>query len=253
MTREQDLVSAFLELADTLVDDYDVVEFLHRLAMRCVELVDATEAGIMLAGSDGTLRYVASSSERMRLIELFELQHDEGPCIEAFRGGVAVHAVLNEEADSRWPRVAPHARQVGFRSVSALPMRLRSDVIGTLNVLSTGSEPPSVEDQHVAQALADIATIGILQERALSSGHLVLTQLRTALESRIVIEQAKGIIAEHHHGSVDGGFAVLRSYARSHHLRLRDTADQVISGEIPVDVLIANSPDLGGPIVTAPA
>jgi hypothetical protein len=252
MTREQDLVAAFLELADTLVDDYDVVEFLHRLGGRCVQLVNATEAGIMLSGADGTLRYVASSSERMRLIELFELQHDEGPCVDAFRSGVAVHALITEDADTRWPRFAPRARQVGFQSVSALPMRLRSQVIGALNLLSMASEPMSGEDQHVGQALADIATIGILQERALSSGHVVLSQLQTALESRVVIEQAKGIVAEHDHVSVDDAFTALRSYARTHHRRLRQTADQIVSGELSVDALVADSPDLAASAEDAP-
>src|SRR5476651_1672597 len=121
MPREQQLLKAFIEFADTIVDQYDVVEFLHRLANRCVELVDASEAGIMLADRDGTLHYVASSSERMHLIELFELQHDEGPCLDAYRDEVAVHTTLDDDANTRWPRFAPHAREVGFESVSALP------------------------------------------------------------------------------------------------------------------------------------
>src|SRR5476651_2432782 len=122
MPREQQLLKAFIEFADTIVDQYDVVEFLHRLANRCVELLDVSEAGIMLADRDGTLHYVASSSERMRLIELFELQHDEDPCLDAYRDGVAVHTRL-DDANKRWPRFAPHAREVDFESVSALPMR----------------------------------------------------------------------------------------------------------------------------------
>ena len=251
MNRERNLLSAFLEFADTLVDDYDVVEFLHRLAARCVQLVDASEAGIMLADDAGTLRYIASSSERMRLIELFELQHDEGPCVDAFRSGAAVHSAITDEADSRWPRFAPHAREVGFQSVSALPMRLRSHVIGALNLLKVSSEPLSAEDQHVSQALADIATIGILQERALSSGHVVLSQLQTALESRVVIEQAKGVIAEHNQVSVDEAFTVLRSYARNHHRLLRHCADEVISGALAVEALSADSPEWDDPVVDA--
>jgi len=187
MSREQDLLAAFVEFADTLVDDYDVVEFLHRLAERCVEFVDVSEAGIMLADRDGSLRYVASSSERMRLIELFELQHAEGPCVDAFRTGVAVQSGSAEDANRRWPTFSPHAHDVGFHSMSALPMRLRANVIGALNLFSTEGVALGPEDLRVAQSLADIATIGILQERALSDGHVVTTQLQVALESRVVI------------------------------------------------------------------
>jgi hypothetical protein len=141
MAREQDLLAAFIEFADTFVDEYDVVEFLHRLATRCVELIGSSEAGIMLADRDGALRYMASSSERMRLIELFELQHDEGPCLDAYRTGIAVHTRMTADADTRWPRFAPHAREVGFQSISAVPMRLRTDVIGALNLFSTAPAP----------------------------------------------------------------------------------------------------------------
>jgi len=238
MPREQELLKAFIEFADTIVDEYDVVEFLHRLATRCVELVDASEAGIMLADRDGTLHYVASSSERMRLIELFELQHDEGPCLEAFRDGVAVHAGLTADAHTRWPHFAPHAQEVGFESVSALPMRLRTEVIGALNLFSATPGPLSGEDQQVAQALADIATIGILQERALNDAHVVTTQLEGALESRVVIEQAKGIVAEHNHIDIDNAFELLRAYARTHNSLLRHTAQQIIDGTLASHALV---------------
>jgi transcriptional regulator with GAF, ATPase, and Fis domain len=158
MAREQDLLSAFIEFADTFVADYDVVEFLHRLATRCVEFVDVSEAGIMLADRQGALHYIASSSERMHLIELFELQHDEGPCMDAYRTGTPVYSGTADEADARWPRFAPHARAVGFQSMSAVPMRLRNDVIGALNLFSATPAPLSAQDQQVARALADIAT-----------------------------------------------------------------------------------------------
>lgn len=242
MTREQDLLAAFIEFADTIVDEYDVVEFLHRLAARCVELVNASEAGIMLADRDGTLHYVASSSERMRLIELFELQHEQGPCLDAFRDGVAIHTTLTDEATVRWPHFAPHAKEVGFASVSALPMRLRTEVIGALNIFSAQVEPLGSEDQAVAQALADIATIGIIQERALNDALVVAAQLEMALESRIVIEQAKGIVAERDHVSIDTAFTLLRAYARSHNALLSQIANDVIDGTIPTDALTAAAP-----------
>jgi GAF domain-containing protein len=237
MPREQELLAAFIEFADTFVDDYDVVEFLHRLATRCVDLVDASEAGIMLADRDGTLHYLASSSERMRLIELFELQHDEGPCLDAFRTGLPVHTNTAEEANRRWPRFGPHAHEVGFQSVSAVPMRLRNNVIGALNLFSTTPEPLSSEDQQVAQALADIATIGILQERALSEEHVVTSQLQQALESRILIEQAKGIVGEHNHVSIDDAFKLLRNYSRNHNNLLSKTANDIITGNLNAEAL----------------
>jgi transcriptional regulator with GAF, ATPase, and Fis domain len=237
MAREQELLTAFIEFADTFVDEYDIVEFLHRLAERCVELVNASEAGIMLADQDGELHYVASSSERMRLIELFELQHDEGPCLDAFRDGVSVHTGLDEAAQERWPRFAPHAREVGFESVSALPMRLRSEVIGALNIFSVDPVPLAEEDRLVVQALADIATIGILQERALGSALVVTSQLEAALESRIAIEQAKGIVAERGHVTVDEAFTLLRNYSRAHNEVLSQTARGSIAGTLSPDVL----------------
>jgi transcriptional regulator with GAF, ATPase, and Fis domain len=241
MAREEELLTAFIEFADTLVAEYDVVEFLHRLATRCVELVDVAEAGIMLADSDGKLRYVASSSERMHLIELFELQHEEGPCVDAYRGGVPVHSALGEEADARWPHFAPHSRDAGFESVSALPMRLRSQVIGALNVFSTTTKVLDPENQMIAQSLADIATIGILQERALRDARVVTIQLETALESRIVIEQAKGIVAERNQVGIDTAFTQLRAYARTHNRHLSQAAKEVISGALPTADLIEPS------------
>lgn len=238
MAREQELLTAFIEFADTLVDEYDIVEFLHRLAERCVELVDVSEAGIMLADGDGALHYVASSSERMRLIELFELQHEEGPCLDAFRSGEAVHSALGDDVDSRWPQFAPHAREAGFASVSALPMKLRSDVIGALNLFSMTADVLDPADQMVAQSLADVATIGILQERSLSDARVVTSQLGAALESRIVIEQAKGIVAERNQVSIDVAFTQLRSYARSRNRLLSQTAHDIISGALPAVELI---------------
>lgn len=227
-----ELHAAFIEFADTFVDDYDVVEFLHRLAERCVELFDAAEAGIMLADANGTLQYVASSSERMRLIDLFQLQHNEGPCVDAYHSGSAVFSSLTDDLTTRWPHFAPHARELGFQSATGLPMRLRTDVIGALNLFSTAPEPLEPEDERIAQALADIATIGILQERALSDSRIVTSQLEGALQSRVVIEQAKGFIAEHNHVSVDDAFTLLRGYARHHHRLLRQTAADIIDGTI---------------------
>jgi GAF domain-containing protein len=193
----------------------------------------------MLADGTGTLRYVASSSERMRLIELFELQHEQGPCVDAYRTGVAEHTGMTDDAMTRWPRFAAYARDVGIHSVSALPMRLRTEVIGALNLFSTNPEPLGTDDEMVAQALADIATIGILQERAFHDGRIVTAQLEAALESRIAIEQAKGIVAERAHVGIDDAFTMLRGYARSHNRLLSQTAHEIISGDLAIDALAA--------------
>jgi hypothetical protein len=237
MSRDLDLLTAFIEFADTFVDEYDVVEFLHRLALRAVELLDVSEAGIMLADGDGALRYIASSSERMRLIELFELQHEEGPCLDAFRTGTAVHSALDFAAETRWPGLTPYAREAGFVSVSALPMRLRNEVIGALNIFAGTVEALSPEDQKIGQALADIATIGILQERAFSGAQVVTSQLQSALESRVTIEQAKGVVAERDRIGVDAAFTLLRNYARTHNQLLNQVAKAIIDGALGTEQL----------------
>src|SRR4051812_29350098 len=203
MTREQVLVETFVGLADTLVDDYDIIDFMQTLAERCVELLDVSAAGIMLVDRDGTLRHTACSNEQMRLVELLELQLEEGPCFDAYRSRAAVVCASPEEATTRWPRFAPRALENGFVSVSAVPMRLRNEVVGALNLFSSGSECLNDDDLGVAQAMADIATIGILQERMIRDRSAVAAQLQLALESRIVIEQAKGIVAEHAKIDVD--------------------------------------------------
>jgi GAF domain-containing protein len=215
--------------------------------------VDASEVSILLVERDGTMRDRASSNPAIRAIAQFELQCQEGPCIEACTTGIAVHASLTPDADTRWPRFAPYARDVGVRSVSALPMRLQTDIIGALALFSARPEPRSPEERQVTQALADIAAIGILQERALQAGHEVLTQLQTALESRIVIEQAKGIIAQGAQISVDDAFTLLRAYARNHNSRLRQVAYDVIDGTLPTAIFTRprRASHAAGPAATA--
>ena len=236
MPRERELLAAFIEFADTFVDQYDIVDFMHRLTTRCVDILDTSEAGIMLADSDGRLRYAASSSEEMRLIEIFELQQNQGPCLDAYRAGVAVHSAL-DDAEDRWPLLVARVRDLGFRSVTALPMRLRDNVIGSLNLFSSNPAPLSNEDQAAAQALAEIATIGILQERAFSDAHVVSSQLQVALEARVRIEQAKGIIGERNGVSPDTAFTMLRTYARTHNLLLSETAQHIVDQTLSTHAL----------------
>ncbi len=237
MPQEDRLVETLVTLADTLVDNYDVIDFLQTLAERCVELLDVSATGIMLADDDGTLRHAACSSERMRLVELIELQFEEGPCFDAYTQRVPVLSGTPEDAHARWPRFGPHAEEAGFAAVAAVPMRLRSQVIGALNLFSSELGTLAAEDVRVAQAMADVATIGILQERAIRDSRTSSSQLRAALESRVVIEQAKGIVAEHNGVSVDEGFDLLRSFARNHNRLLSETCRQVVDGSLRPEVL----------------
>jgi transcriptional regulator with GAF, ATPase, and Fis domain len=227
VTREQQLAQALIEAADTLVDDFDVIDFLHTLAERCVQLLDVDAAGLMLADQRGQLHATAASSENARLLELFELQGDAGPCLDAYRTGTAVVNADLQANQERWPRFAEAAQLSGFLCVHALPLRLRSTVIGALNLFCAGPGALSDEDVRAGQALADVATIGILAQRTLHQAELLSAQLQQALNSRVTIEQAKGVLAERRGITVDEAFEVLRSHARSHNLRLSDLARDV--------------------------
>jgi len=231
--RERLLADAFVELADTLVADYDVLDFLHGLAAHCVDLLDIDAAGLMLADRRGVLRVAASSSEQVRLLELYELQNEEGPCLECFASGVAVSSDdLTNGDGARWPRFGSEATAAGFRSVLALPLRLRSETIGALNMFRTGAGPLGRVDRSLAQALADVATIGILQERGSQRREVLARQLQDALTSRVVIEQAKGVIAERLGLHVDEAFDLMRRHARSENEKLSDVARRVVSREL---------------------
>jgi GAF domain-containing protein len=226
-----------VELADTLVADFDVVELLTRLADRCVDVLGVSAAGLMLAGPDGNLRVMASSSEAMRLLELFELQAKEGPCLDCYRSGKPVVNQDLAKVSTRWPRFALEATGAGFRSVHALPMRLRATVIGALNLFHLEPGEMQSADVEAAQALADVATIGILQHRATLQAKVVNQQLQHALNSRIVIEQAKGMVAERENLNMEEAFSALRHHARNHNLRLVDVAEAVIDGSLPPSAL----------------
>jgi len=232
-SREGALAEAFVGLADTLVADYDVIELLHRLATECVDLLRVDAAGLLLSDQRGALRVVASSSEEARLLELFEVQEDEGPCLDCFHTGQPVSVADLRKVDT-WPRFAVRAQEAGFRSVHALPLRLRSEVVGALNLF--GVEPGGLrsDELRVGQALADVATIGILQERAIRHRDVLAEQLEVALHSRVAIEQAKGVLAERHQLDMDVAFALLRNYARASSQRLSDLARGVVEGNAQV-------------------
>jgi hypothetical protein len=241
MPREASLSRTFVELADNLVDDFDVVELLTRLADRYVDLLDVAAAGLMLLAPEGDLRVVASSSEAMRVVELFEIQSQEGPCLDCYRTGEPVVNLDLATLDGRWPSFAPVALEAGFRSVHALPMRLRGSVIGAANLFRAQEGSLGDADLVVGQALADVATIAILQQRSMHETRVINEQLSHALNSRVIIEQAKGIVAERAGVDMEQAFKRLRTYARNHNLRLSDVALAVIDG-----TLAAAELDLGG-------
>jgi len=223
------LAQVFVEVADTLVDDFDLIEFLHRVTSHTTELVKVAAAGLLLADHRGHLQFMAASSDEARLLELFQVQTEEGPCQDAFHSGVAtVNADLSAARD-RWPTFAPRAVAAGYRSVHALPLRLRTNVIGALNLFGADTGGLASEDLKIIQALADVATIAILQERAISRGEVLTEQLQSALNSRIAIEQAKGVVAQLYDLDVDEAFGVIRTYARSKRLRLVDVAQALVN------------------------
>lgn len=226
----QRVAEVFVEVSDTLVDDFDLVEFLHMLTVRTAELAGASVVGLVLADTQGNLHFMAASQEDAKLLELFQLQNDEGPCLDAFRTATPVINTDLREAQSRWPRFAPHATAAGFRSVHAFPLRLRSQAIGALNVFGA-DDAKLIDDADipVIQALADVATIALIQERAVTRGSDLTEQLQGALNSRVIIEQAKGAIAQAHGVSVDQAFVILRSYARSNNRRLGEVANAVVT------------------------
>jgi GAF domain-containing protein len=233
--REGRLVRAFVDLADTLVGDYDVGDFLHVLCERCVEIFDFDAVGVLLLGEHEQLRLTAASSEQLRVLELFEIQQEEGPCQDAYQTGAQVTQHDLRQADERWPRFAPAALDAGFRSVYAFPLRWRDDRIGALNMFRAEPGPFDELDIAAAQALADVAAIGILQQRALAEAKLRAEQLQHALNSRVVIEQAKGVIAERLGIDPEEAFERLRRHARNNQRRLHDSARMVVEGKVMPD------------------
>jgi transcriptional regulator with GAF, ATPase, and Fis domain len=233
--RHERIVSALVELADTLVDQYDVIEFLGRLAEHCVTLVGTDEAGIMLADENGKLQAVASSSERARLLELYELQGRDGPCLDAFRtGSPSFSADLRLESE-RWPNFVEMARGIGFNAVFSWPLRLRREVIGAINLLRQEPGELTLHDRNVARALADVATIGLIQQRTISDSRTTAEQLQKALLSRVRLEQAKGIVAARREIDIDDAFNILRGAARARRQSLTELAEEVVRSRLDPD------------------
>ena len=223
------LSDVFVKMADTLVGDFDVIDFLQTLTEGCVQLLGISAAGILLTDGRGTLQLVAASSERTRLLELFQLQANQGPCVDCFHAGEPV-TVTDLPAAGRWPQFSQAAAAVGFTAVHALPMRLRDEVIGALNFFSIAPGALDPGKLRLGQALADVATIGLLQQRAIHQRDALTGQLQSALNSRVLIEQAKGLIAERLHLDIDEAFTLLRQRARHHNRKLSDLAQALLDG-----------------------
>ena len=241
MIRQTRLAEVFVELADTLVEELDVVEFLQMLSDRSIELLQVDASGLMLADERGSLQLMASTTAKMRVLELFELQIQEGPCYDCWSSGHAVTNVALAAALDRWPSFTAAAIEAGFRSTHALPMRLRGRVIGALNLFSTAEEPMSADDLALGQAMADVATIGLLHERTLQQQTTLSEQLQAALHSRVLIEQAKGVLSARAGTDVDEAFVQMRRHARHHGIGLTEVAQSVVDGRIDHRVLVPSA------------
>ncbi|MGO9342155.1 MAG: GAF and ANTAR domain-containing protein [Acidimicrobiales bacterium] len=235
--REEWLARTFVELVDTLVADFDVIDLMSTLVDRCAELLESSEVGLALADVHGELRVLASSSERMRVLELIEIQNDEGPCRDCFISGEQLVNQRLDALEGRWPNFGSEARSAGFKMVHALPLRLRNETIGAMNIFNVDLVELTAQEVNLAQALADAATIGILQERAVRYGVELAGQLQQALNSRIVIEQAKGVVAERLRVGMDEAFDRMRGYARGNRRRLGEVAVNLIDGSLDVSAL----------------
>jgi GAF domain-containing protein len=234
VTREQRLASTFVELADSLVADFDVVELMTLLTERSIELLDASAAGLLLVDPLGALQVVAATSEATETVELFQIQNAEGPCHDCCRTGAPVDVPVLESRRDRWRLFVPVALEAGFRAAHAVPLRLRGDVLGALNLFRSEAVPLTAADLSTAQALADVATITLVQSRAAEGARIVRNQLEQALSSRVTIEQAKGVLAERLRCSVDEAFVRLRRHARTNGLRLSEVAREVSEGRLTV-------------------
>jgi GAF domain-containing protein len=235
ITKEARLLQTFAGLADTLVDGYEIVDLLQLLVDSCSELLDTTAAAILLAGPGGELDVMASTSEASRLVELIQLSAEAGPCVESFRTGEVVSVPDIAASPERWSRFRDSAIGQGFASVHAVPMRLRDSTIGTLNLLRNEPGELDEQDRIAARAFADVATIGILHERSLRETALLAEQLQGALSSRVVIEQAKGVVAYTNGVTIEQAFELIRRYARSHQLGISQVATRLVDRSLRFD------------------
>ncbi|WP_410611907.1 GAF domain-containing protein [Amycolatopsis sp. lyj-109] len=239
--REAGLIDTLVELADTLTGDFDLIDFLHLLAGRCVELLDAEAAGVLLAHPHGRLQVVASADEAPEVMELFQIQVEEGPGREAWLTGAPVSHPDFAAGDTPWPRLREMAATAGYSAVYAVPMRLRDENVGALCLFKSAAGEPDQESVRAAKAMVDVATIGLLQARVVQQREILVEQLQTALNSRIVIEQAKGFVAERLGVDVAVAFGLLRGYARARGRRLTELAGEVVTRSANVQDLFGGA------------
>jgi GAF domain-containing protein len=237
LSREERITGTFVELADSLVDRFDIVDLLTLLAERSVEIFDVDAAGLLMSDIGGELRLMAATSEAIELVELMQLQADQGPCLDCFRTGAPVLVADLGDVAERWPRFAPEAMSAGFRAIHAVPLRLRGKVIGALNLFRTSPGGLDHADATAAQALADVATVALLQQRAVTEAQILAEQLQDALNSRVAIEQAKGVLAAQADLGMDEAFLQLRRYARAHQRLLTEVAEDVVAGRLVAGAL----------------
>ena len=240
--RERQVTEAFVGLTNSLVDDFDLVDLLNGLTADCARLLDIGSAGLLLSDGHGVLHVLAASSEQTRSLELFQLQRAEGPCLDCFRSGRPVVEPDLAAAGPRWPQFAPRAADAGFASVHAVPMRLQDSVLGALGLFGASPGELDEDDIRLAQALAHVACVAIVQHRAAADQRVVADQLRTALDNRVVLEQAKGILSQVGDLSMDDAFAALRRYARDRNERLTDVAGALVHRRLPADDVLGRRP-----------
>src|SRR4051794_10482691 len=231
MTRETRLASAFVELAEALVTGEEVGDFLHRLSRRSIELLDADAAGVMLADENDRLRAIAASNEDTHLLEVFALQHQEGVCLDVYRSGKP-EQVSTAGTTDRWPHFSQRMLQNGYGWVCGIPLRHGDEIIGALNLSREKDEPLGEPDVRLGQALADVATVALLQQRETTKARRQATQLQAALDSRVVIEQAKGVLAERLDLTPEEAVEVLRTHARNSNRKLHDLANDIVHGDV---------------------
>jgi transcriptional regulator with GAF, ATPase, and Fis domain len=236
--RERRLTRAFVELADSLVTGFDVADLLHDLVARATDILAVDVAGLLLSDQQGNLRLLASSTEATRMLELYQLQSAEGPCLDCFRAGKPVLVPDLASASDRWPRFVAAAQEQGYAAVHALPMRLREKVVGALSLFSFHRGSLPLEDVRAGQALADVATIGILQERAARHSEMVMEQIQGALSDRYIVEQAKGVLAAHG-PEMEVTFQLLRGFAQANRLRIVEVSRSLVNGRLKAASIIS--------------
>ena len=237
MSREERVATTFVELADTLVATFDALDFMHLLTERAVELLDADAAGLIMADQRGYMQVMASTNYEARVLEVFQIQSSEGPCLECYHTGEPIVNLDIEEVAHRWPNFGALAKEAGFRATHAIPMRLRDETIGALNLYCNQKVELTEMDVALGRAMADIATIGLLQERAIKEHELLSEQLQSALNSRVLVEQAKGVLAERASLGIDEAFESMRSYSRRTRTPLTDVARAVIADTLDAATL----------------